>query len=300
MITKQPILESKEHFSQDILFPLELQFPSSGAAVREVRCSTVLHRLNYGSSSEYTANFYRGCVHGCVYCYAPSLVHDERRWGDYVDVKINSPSVLDKELCDLERDIIFISSASDPYQPAEAKYRITRKSLQVIQKHDFPALILTRSPLVLRDIDILKKLNWARVGFSISTASDHFFEPGVPSLQRRLDALRKLNEAGIQTWVSLAPIIPSVIVKELDRLFSELSNAKISGISLGLLRFIGYEASKIMFEERTGTSASEALVGSARVTKEVHELADKYGLDTSCSALSWRKQDDSKNLELFL
>jgi DNA repair photolyase len=245
-------------------------------------------------------NLYRGCTHGCVYCYAPSLVHDERRWGDYVDAKINAPAVLERELRNLQKDVIFISSASDPYQPVEAKYRLTRKSLEVIRKHDFPVLILTRSPLVLRDLDILKNLRWVRVGFSISTASEHFYEPGVPSLERRLAALRKLSDAGIKTWVSLAPIIPKLILDDLDWLFYELKRAKISAISLGLLRFIGYEASRVMFEERTGMSSAEALVSSDKIMREVHDLADKHGLDTTCSQLGWRPRDDSKSLESFL
>jgi DNA repair photolyase len=112
--------------------------------------------------------------------------------------------------------------------------------------------------------------------------------------------LRKLHEAGIKTWVSLAPIIPSIIVDDLDWLFSELKRAKIYAISLGLLRFIGYEASKVMFEERTGMSSSEALAGTAKVMKQVHDLAENNGLDTSCSSLGWRDQNNSKNLELFI
>jgi DNA repair photolyase len=290
----------KELSGQGLLFPLEPSFSLSRVSAREVRCSSVLHKLNYGSSTEYTANFYRGCAHGCVYCYAPSLVHDERRWGDYVDVKVNAPAVLDRELRDLQKDIIFISSASDPYQPAEAKYKITRNALKVIRKHDFPILLLTRSPLVLRDLDILTALPWVRVGFSISTASDHFYEPGVPSLEMRLEALRKLNAAGIKTWVSLAPIIPSVITENLDWLFSELKRANISGISFGLLRFIGYEASRVMFEERSGITSAEALAGSSKVMEKVHELAEKYKLDTSCSSLRWQNQEDPKDLKLFL
>lgn len=143
--------------------------------VRETKCATLLHKMNYRRSAEYTANMYSGCSHGCVYCYAPSLIHDEREWGTFVDVKVNADKVLDRELRDAQKQVVFLSSASDPYQPVEARYRITRRCVQVLINHDFPVIILTRSPLVLRDIDLLKKLKWVRVGFSITTVPNTRF-----------------------------------------------------------------------------------------------------------------------------
>ena len=193
--------------------------PGTKLAVREIKCSTLLHKLSYGPSTGYTANLYRGCTYGCVYCYAPSLIHDERRWGSYVDVKVNAPGVLKRELGGLRRDKVFLSSASDPYQPVEAKYRITRRCLELLLKHDFPVSILTRSPLVLRDLPLLREFDWVKVGMSVTTAPVRRFEPGVPPLQRRIDTLRKLARAGIPTWVSLAPVIPGVMMVNLDRLF---------------------------------------------------------------------------------
>src|SRR6266852_1442296 len=131
--------------------PLSAQANLDGnkISVRETRCTTLLHRLAFGSSTGYTANFYKGCTHGCTYCYAPSLTHDERRWGTYVDVKVNAPAVLERELMSLRTEEVFLSSASDPYQPVEARYRLTRRCLELLQKKEFPTSILTRSPLVL-------------------------------------------------------------------------------------------------------------------------------------------------------
>jgi DNA repair photolyase len=258
--------------------------------VRETRCSTLLHKLNFGArSSEYTINPYKGCTHSCSYCYAPSLIHDERRWGSYVDVKINASSVLDKELRQTGKEVVFISSASDPYQPIEAKYKIARHCLQVLQRHSFPVLVLTRSPLVLRDLDILRKFEWARVGFSVSSLSDQFYEPGVPKLHVRLKALEKLKQAKIKTWVSLAPIAPGIGLTNFKWLFAKLREIGISAISLGMLRFNGYEASRIMFEERTGIDSTEALAGGAEILAEVRVLAEHAGLDTSCSSLEWQQ-----------
>jgi len=277
-----------------------VQISDSKIEVREITCSTLLHTMNYGRSTEYTANFYRGCTHGCVYCYAPSLIHDERRWGSYVDVKVNAASVLHRELRHAKKMVVFISSASDPYQPVEAKYKITRKALGVLLKEDFPVLLLTRSPLILRDLDLLKRFSWLRVGFSITTVPTKFYEPGVPSLETRLDTLRKLSDNGITTWVSMAPIIPQVILTDMRSLFQKIKNAGVSTVTLGTLRFIGYEESRIMFEERTGKTAREVLVDGQEVRQNLAEMARDCGLDTSGACLSWSAtSDEPATLECF-
>jgi len=271
---------------------------NSRIEVREIRCSSLLHEMNFGSTSEYTINLYRGCTHGCVYCYAPSLIHDERRWGDYVDAKVNAASVLDKELTKARKQVVFVSSASDPYQPVEARFKITRKVLNVLSKHKFPVLILTRSPLVMRDIDILRELDWVRVGFSISTVPMRFYEPGVPSLEKRLEALAELHDFGITTWVSLAPLIPKLILTDLDQLFHRLKEVKVSTVTIGVLRFVGYEQSKQMFEERSGQCVEKLMEGSSTVRQLLVNKANEYGLDTSGSSLSWSPGEDNTALTL--
>ncbi len=264
--------------------------------VRETRCSSLLHEMNFGSATEYTINQYRGCTHGCNYCYAPSLIHDDRSWGAYVDVKINAHHVLDRELDRARKMVVFVSSASDPYQPVEARYKITQKVLKVLAKHQFPVLLLTRSPLVLRDLDILSSLDWVRVGFSISSVSSRFYEPGVPSLERRVEALAKLHDYGIRTFVSMAPIIPTLILNDLDQLFDKLKGAGLSTISFGLLRFNGYEKSRQMFEERSGRNVLEIMAGSQSVYQEVKAKAMSHGLETTGLILSWDPGDSSDRL----
>jgi DNA repair photolyase len=258
-----------------------------GISVREVRCSTLLHKLNYRSSTGYTLNLYKGCTHGCVYCYAPSLTHDERKWGTYVDVKVNAPQVLDGELRGLQKDEVFLSSASDPYQPVEAKYRLTRRCLEVLLRHKFPVSILTRSPLVLRDLDLIKKFDWAKVGMSITSVPVRRYEPGVPPLARRIDTLRKLSGAGIQTWVSLAPVIPGIMMVDLDELFEELSGAGVSSVSFGILRFNGYEESKLMFEAIAGMDSSEALAGREQVVAKLSSLVRQHGMVPRDDTSEW-------------
>ncbi len=264
--------------------------------ISETRCSSLLNRLDYGgrrsSEEEFTINVFKGCTHNCSYCYAPSLIHDERKWGTYVGVKINAPLVLERELRGMtDKKMVLVSSASDPYQAIESRYKLTRHCLQILQRHQFPVIILTRSPLVLRDLDILKKFEWVRVGVSISSLSGDFFEPGVPKLEARLKTLQKLNEEGIETWVSLAPIAPQIMLTNFEWLFRRLKQAKISAISLGMLRFVGYEASRIMFEERTGVDSNKVLEDGVRIIAGLRELAQSYGLDTSCSSINYEKKN---------
>ena len=244
--------------------------------VREVRSSTLIHRLNYGHSTGYTINLYKGCTHGCVYCYAPSLTHDGRRWGSYVDAKINAPDVLEREIRGLRRDQVFLSSASDPYQPVEARFMITRRCLEVLLRHKFPVSILTRSPLVLRDLDLLTQLDWVEVGMSITTVPVRRFEPGVPPLRRRIETLRKLHLAGLRTWVSLAPVIPGIMMVDLEELFEELHWAGVRSVTYGVLRFPGYQESRKLFEETARMSTSGALAGREEVIAKLSDLVAKH------------------------
>jgi DNA repair photolyase len=257
-------------------------------SVRETRCTTLLHRLEYGSSTGYTANLYKGCTHGCTYCYAPSLTHDERKWGRYVDVKVNAPEVLEREIRGLRKDQVFLSSASDPYQPVEAKYGITRRCLESLLRNGFPVSILTRSPLVLRDLDLLRKFDWVKAGMSITTVPVRQFEPGVPPLERRIVTLRKLAEAGIQTWVSLAPVIPGIMMIDLDQLFEELSDAGVSSVSFGILRFTGYEESKKMFEEAAQMSTAKTLVGRDGIVARLSDIVKRYEMESTDDSTGWK------------
>jgi DNA repair photolyase len=273
---------------------------NAGVSIRETKCTTLLHRLEYGSSTGYTANLYKGCTHGCVYCYAPSLTHDERKWGSYVDVKVNAPEVLAGELRQLRKDQVFLSSASDPYQPVEAKYRVTRRCLERLLPSGFPVSILTRSPLVLRDLDLLVKFGWIRVGMSIATVPVKRFEPGVPPLQRRIETLKRLGRAGIRTWVSLAPVIPGIMMVDLDELLEELSNASVKSVSFGLLRFAGYSESEKMFMESSRIDLSKALEGRHEVVAKLTELVRRYDMAPETN-MQWKPDSaDGPSLDTFL
>lgn len=160
----------------------------------------------------WSLNPYVGCLHGCAYCYVPDVAHLERpRWGSYVVVKRNLPQVLSREVKHLGRRQVFISSATDPYQSPEAEHRITRKCLEILARAQWPLRVLTRSPLVLRDVDVLRRFSDVGVGFSVPTLDDEarrLLEPRAPPIEGRLDALRKLADAGLPTSANLVPTYP--------------------------------------------------------------------------------------------
>jgi len=206
--------------------------------IRTINCKTLLIKSRL-PEVDYCINPYIGCLHGCVYCYARFMrrftKHTEK-WGDFLDVKINAPEVLEKELSkNPKRGTVLLGSVTDAYQPAERKYRVTRSVLQILLKHNLPVSILTKSDLVVRDIDVLKQLNDCEVGLTITTldrkvAAD--FEPCAFSPQKRIDALVSLNLAGIKTYAFIGPVLPGLT--NLEAIFSAL-NGKVDFVMVEAL-----------------------------------------------------------------
>jgi DNA repair photolyase len=166
---------------------------------------------------DYVINPYLGCGHGCRYCYATFMRRYARHhagapWGTFVEVKVNLPQILGAELARKKRrGQAFLSSVCDPYQPVELKYRITRRCLEILGDFGWSIGILTRSPLVTRDLDLLASLPEVSVGLSIPTDDDkvrRVLEPHAPSIPARIATLRRLHEAGLSPWVFIAPMLP--------------------------------------------------------------------------------------------
>jgi DNA repair photolyase len=136
--------------------------------------------------------------------------HDEA-WGEFVDVKVNAPELLKRELRRGRRGEAILSSVTDPYQPIEAAYKITRACLEILAISDLRVSILTKSRLVTRDIDILSRMKGVDVGLTVTTDREdirQIFEPGASSIEARLKALKALKEAGIPTHAFIGPILP--------------------------------------------------------------------------------------------
>jgi DNA repair photolyase len=202
--------------------------------INEVKCKSILTKSGI-SSIDYAINPYYGCAHKCQYCYAVFMKrftgHTEP-WGEFVDVKINAPEVLARQAKRVKtRSRISFGTVCDPYQPLELKYQITRQCLEILEPYRHSLSILTKSTIVVRDIDILKALHKVKVTFTITTLDERIrqiFEPGAPPTEQRFKALRTLSHKGIRTGVFAAPVLPylSDSTKALDHIFKA---AKLAG-----------------------------------------------------------------------
>ncbi|MFC1849238.1 radical SAM protein [candidate division CSSED10-310 bacterium] len=180
--------------------------------VQEITAKSI---INKSKIFDYCLNGYVGCQLNCRYCYARLFMkrysgHTEA-WGQFVDVKMNAPALVRRQIRKLKTGTIWISSVCDPYQPLEEKYQITRQCLQELLEHPFPLNIQTKSPLVLRDLDLLQQFPDLEVGFTITTDDEQIrelFEPQVVPIEERLAALAAIHEHGIKTFVFLGPLLP--------------------------------------------------------------------------------------------
>jgi len=179
--------------------------------VKEIQAKSV---LTSSKIYPWVINPYTGCGHGCSYCYArfmKRVTGHREPWGEFVDVKINAPRILEKEVRKKKRDRVWVSGVCDPYQPLEARYQLTRQCLEILVRNSWPVIIQTRSPLVLRDLDIIRSASDIEAGFSITTADDRIrqiFEPHAPPVEERIKALDILHREGVRTYAMIAPVLP--------------------------------------------------------------------------------------------
>jgi len=196
-------------------------------SIEEIHAKSILRKAKKIDSwfvSRYGMNLYRGCCHNCSYCDGRAEgYYVEGEFGRDVAVKVNAPEKLEHELDPagkrkpLEKGFVMVGGGvGDSYQPAEQKYKLTARVLEVLRKRGLPVHILTKSVLVERDRDIISGINEmsrAVVSFSFSSVDDgisRVFEPGVPAPSRRLEALRSFAAAGIPCGMFLMPVIPFV------------------------------------------------------------------------------------------
>jgi DNA repair photolyase len=190
----------------------------------EIECKSAVHRIVTNNLPfRWTLNPYRGCQHACTYCFARGthqhLGYDSGRdFESRVIVKVNAAEMLRQDLGrpSWQRELIAVGTACDPYQAAELKYSLTHRILRVLRDYANPASIVTKSPLIVRDADVLESLGREAeltVSFSIATLDEEVWkriEPGTAKPQKRLDAMRLLSERGIRCGVLLAPVLPGL------------------------------------------------------------------------------------------
>jgi DNA repair photolyase len=189
---------------------------------REEPCRSALNKVK-GMGFPWSLNPYMGCVHRCTFCYVRAFERradrpSDDRYGRSIRVKVNVAEVLRAELArpSWQREHVVIGAATDPYQPVEGRYRLTRACLEVLRDARNPFHIITRGPMVVRDLDVLveaAKRAEVSVTFSVPTLDLEIWrktEPGTAPPQQRLIALRKLVDAGVKAGVGMAPILPGL------------------------------------------------------------------------------------------
>jgi DNA repair photolyase len=189
---------------------------------REEPCRSALNRVK-GMMFDWSLNPYMGCVHRCTFCYVRAFERradrpSDDRYGTSIRVKVNVAEVLRRELARpaWARECVAIGAATDPYQPAEGRYRLTRACIEALGEARTPFSIITRGPMIVRDIDVLveaARRASVSVTFSIPTLDEDVWrktEPSTAHPRQRLRAVERLVEAGIKTGVGMAPVLPGI------------------------------------------------------------------------------------------
>ncbi len=248
---------------------------------------------------KYNMNIYRGCQHQCIYCDSRSECYQIENFNDVL-VKINAIELLKKELPSKRvKGTIGTGSMNDPYAPVEKKYQLIRKALEIIAQYCYPVHIITKSNLVLRDLDLLLKINqiYAAVSFTITTTDDELakkLEPGAPSPSERFEAMKILASHGIYTGITMMPILPFIEDNE-ENIINIIKKANASGAKY-ILPWFGltlrdrqrtyfykkldelYPGVKRQYQIKYG-NRYECVANQVEMLKERFlELCDKYGI----------------------
>jgi DNA repair photolyase len=263
--------------------------------VEEIECKTILNKSVMGFA-DYTLNAYQGCAFGCSYCYVPVMRSrrgqvDETRWGRWVQVKVNAPDVLRRQMLKVEPDArITIGTSTDSWQPLEKFYRITRQLLIEFSYYPNPLSILTRSPLLLRDIELLQRISNISVGVSLPTFDDGIrraFEPFAPAIPGRVHLIKKLVEAGLPPSLACAPILPGVtdtaeFVQDYLRRTADLG---VRRVWFGMFNYTEQLTAPHLrlrqaYREKAGTPTAPS-IPKYRLAEEVRRCGREYGVEVS-------------------
>jgi len=212
--------------------------------VQEILCKSAIGKCGFPGGG-FCINPYVGCEHGCRYCYARFMKrftgHTEE-WGTFVDVKMNIAEVLEKQLRSpkYKGERIYIGTVTDSYQPLEKKYKLTRSILKVLLNYQNPISILTKSDMVLRDLDLLKQFKEVDVNFTITTLDEKWkklVEPNSSTARQRLRAMKKLTDEGITVFAMMGPYWP--VFTDPEALFKKFKKVGVEHVFTESFNTIG-------------------------------------------------------------
>jgi DNA repair photolyase len=197
--------------------------------IREVNVKRILNptAIDLG---DYVINPYRGCALSCAYCYVRCnkvVRNDPRQWGTYVDVRINAPQLLAKELTRKKPGRVLLGSTTECFQPLEARYHLTREILEILTSHNIPYTILTRSPLILDYLPLLKRGPCASIYFTVNCYAERLkriLEPHSPSFRDRMEAVKRLAHERLPVVAYISPLLP--YLSDIPTIFSRLDAAE--------------------------------------------------------------------------
>jgi DNA repair photolyase len=272
---------------------------------REEPCRSALNPVK-GMGFAWSLNPYMGCVHQCTFCYVRAFEKRadrpfDDRYGTSIRVKTNVADVLRKELSrpSWERETVTVGAATDPYQPVEGRYRLTRRCIEVLAEFANPFGIITRGPMIVRDVDVLARAASradVSVSFSIPTIDNEIWqktEPGTAPPHQRLRAVRELVDAGIKVVVGMAPILPGLSDKPelLEDVVRAAREAGATGIWSNMLhlrpgtrehflRALERDWPELLpqYETLYGRKAYLPSDATKPVKEKVHELARKHDI----------------------
>ena len=273
--------------------------------IKEVTARTILSPVKQPDpwfGLKYSMNLYRGCQHHCIYCDSRSDCYRIENFDRDVLVKTNAVDLLQAELARKRvKGTIGTGSMNDPYMPLEARFNLTGRALQVIAQHQFPVHILTKSDLVLKDLETLLQINqvYLAVSFTITTADDELgrqVEPGAPLVSRRFQAIEVLAKHGLMTGVTLMPVLP-FIEDQAENITAIVTQAHACGAAYILPAFgvtlrdrqraYYYQQLDRLFpglrqkyEQQFGQAYYCPAPGTAHLEGLLQELCDRYSLAT--------------------
>jgi len=268
--------------------------------IKEVKAKTILNPCGI-PGIDFVINPYIGCSFACRYCYASfmgRLVGKKvEEWGSYVFPKVNAVSLLKKELAKKLKDKgarkeIFFSSVTDPYQGIEVRYQLTRGCLEALLEFGFlgTVSILTKSDLVLRDLDLFEKFKHISVGLTVTSTNDgisRYFEKYAPAVSKRFSALKILNQNKIPTYAFIGPLLPHFSAKkdELEKIFKKLVEVGTRDIFIEHLNLSSYIRGRLIKEmkEIDRRIINEFYLSSSKAYRKqieavIYPLIEKYKL----------------------